>query len=398
MFVHRRASTSPQDETRSDSASQCSVPKDDQLVHMPSAHEPQPFAYPGYSDAQIKAYEHYQHKARSTSNEGYDCRLNRSSLAIPPGAFESYDVLDDDQDLWTVNRTASQHFQPYRHRDITVRKRNHLGQPKEWHEVVQVPQMQVVDTTVGLQMQHAAPSSPPLTSSDIRAVFASATGEQRSRKAFAWALEAPPHAIDDVSRERHGKEALHSKPTYSGLVRRQSGGASANDLRVLPRIRQGREPLAERLDRHDGRQCSFGCQKATSDGQCLERRNASSGTVIRRKSYVADEIETGPQPHSQSTTIAEIALGIFYSLLAYIQAIPVPKSAQIETLMSPVASTKAKAEALKAVLSIAAHGVAVCTILAVIWRLGAATMQLLDVLLWPLLVPLKILMWIGNSG
>ncbi|KXT13256.1 hypothetical protein AC579_2482 [Pseudocercospora musae] len=50
--------------------------RDDQfVVNMPSAREPQPFSYPGYTAEQIDALEHYRRKARRVSSDGYDRRL-----------------------------------------------------------------------------------------------------------------------------------------------------------------------------------------------------------------------------------------------------------------------------------------------------------------------------------
>ena len=37
------------------------------VIHMPSAREPQPYAFPGRSAEEIQAYEHYKQKARKTS-------------------------------------------------------------------------------------------------------------------------------------------------------------------------------------------------------------------------------------------------------------------------------------------------------------------------------------------
>ena len=52
------------------------VLSDDQfVVRMPSAGEPQPYAYPGYSSRQIQAFEHCRNKARRESYEGYGQRL-----------------------------------------------------------------------------------------------------------------------------------------------------------------------------------------------------------------------------------------------------------------------------------------------------------------------------------
>ncbi|EME44211.1 hypothetical protein DOTSEDRAFT_71893 [Dothistroma septosporum NZE10] len=80
-------------------------------------------------------------------------------------------------------------------------------------------------------------------------------------------------------------------------------------------------------------------------------------------------------------------------LLSYAQSLELPKVATVEILSSSDASAAEKIVALKAVLSLAAHTLALCTTLAMLWKLEAAIVHLLEVLLWPLMVPLRILRW-----
>ena len=109
-----------------------------------------------------------------------------------------------------------------------------------------------------------------------------------------------------------------------------------------------------------------------------------------------------PEPESLGGTktplSAEVMMDILRVLLSYAKSLEMPKLAVIEILSSPEASTREKLIAVKSVLSLAAHALAICTTLAMLWKLGAAIMHLLEVLLWPLMVPLRILRWVVGLG
>lgn len=57
------------------------------VVKMPSAHEPQPYSFPGSTTSEIQAFTHYKQKTRRTSGQGYDRRLFSSGEHQMPSSF-----------------------------------------------------------------------------------------------------------------------------------------------------------------------------------------------------------------------------------------------------------------------------------------------------------------------
>jgi hypothetical protein len=146
-----------------------------------------------------------------------------------------------------------------------------------------------------------------------------------------------------------------------------------------------------------GRKCSLGCRRNVS-GQCLDQRKVSLPVPADRLfSAELSKPDTDAGPVSAEKA-EEVLVGILAWLLCYIKGIRMPQSDLIETLRSADATSKEKADALKAALSLAGHVLAVGTALAMIWQLSAAVIHLLQIALWPLVVPFRILRWLMGAA
>lgn len=452
------AHQSPEDGRQARPGSTCSSRlKDDEfVVHMPSAREPQPFAYPGYSAEQIEAYEHYRDKSRRVSNEGYDQRLvhaSHGSRKRPSTPVPAEQALGSDEvaEGLVVCPITGRYFRAYRdtsnHCDmsgppnITVRKRSakvdsaKQRDKEEAHDRIDKAKNALSGAKSGVLF---APFASP-KKSDMH--VCSSNDSDNVPKSVPEAYRNTKHAqmcsaMGAISGETaHGsaprRNSVANGDHYYELVdckiKKKSpsrapdsdSSSSAIDLRQLPRVRLVRPECAalphhdhcHRPRRSDGelgnRQCSFGCERKASDGECVERRMPSSGTIRRTSPFEVQAwpATTSPSDKEQATAAtssptshAEIALGVLEALLSYMTHIKIPKSGQIELLMSQDAPTQERVEALKALVSLTAHALAVCTTLAMLWKLGSAVMHLLEVLLWPLAVPFKVLRWIARGG
>lgn len=452
------AHRSPKEDRQARPSSSCSSHlKDDEfVVHMPSAREPQPFAYPGYSAEQIEAYEHYRDKSRRVSSEGYDQRLihashgsrKRPSTPVPT---EQPPSSDETAEGLVVCPNTGQYFRAYRDisnncdmsepPNITVRKRSvkadkvQQGDKGDVHALVDKTKHTLSGAKSGVlsapftspkkpdshacssQCPNDVPISVPEAYRNTKhAQICSATGAISGKTAHG---SAPRR--NNVANGDHYYELVDCKIKKKSPRRPpdSDSSSSAIDLRKLPRVRLV-SPECAALPHHDhchrprhshgelgDRQCSFECERKTSDGECVERRMPSSGTVRRTSPFEVESSPATPSPSEKEqataattnpTSHAEIALGVLEALLSYMTRIKIPKSGQIELLMSQDAPTQERVEALKALVSLAAHALAVCTTLAMLWKLGSAVMHLLEVLLWPLAVPFKVLRWIARGG
>lgn len=411
--------------------------QDDQLVHMPSAREPQPFAYPGYTAEQIEALEHYRDKARRVSSEGYDRRR------FPSGQANVASTEDHEGAYANCSRFHDRSFTPYNACDeeptipapptLTVRKRDnlnvkisrilHCGQPA---------QDTAAPTAVADQVQVTAivtPSSPQPSATycpdnsikvqgdDNELHGRSPAAPRRSRKQYAQRSSAAadhkvcmdkcsaPRTTPDIACDTYvgcrSASALDDNSfahdsTSSRCV--FAGSESVPDLRHLPRVRLVKPELAAvpraaaASGRISNRQCSLGCERDGQSGACVQRRVGSTGSVIRSTSLF--EKPSSLQSEGEKVEYLEQLLDYLLLFLRYLGSLQMPRVGLIELLQDPEVSTKDKVEALKAILSLAGHALAVCTLLAMIWKLGTSLLQFFEVVLWPFVLPLRMVKWI----
>lgn len=408
----------------------CTLPEDRLIMHMPSAKEPQPFAYPGYSSEQIEAFEHYRHKARRVSSEGYDRRLLQTSR----NASSTYSTPDpehspDANDVLSYSPRHGHYFQPYNLRNgmherpqpqLVVRKRNTVKSVCQASEAVST----LADLSGRGQRLAEIPDSTftPVLTCDIKAdvccnarhglarvgpgaCCASKPAQQlptASEKISKQSCMAPRRgSVQDVAKGNHADK--DNAP--NGYSKTGPTGFDTTDLRTLPRVAlvrpehaampglRGHPPRGE-----GGRKCSLGCRRDVRSGACLEQRKVSGPAGTARLFSTEMPIPNTDTGRRSTEQAEEVLVGVVSWLLCYVKGIQLPQSDLIETLRSSNATAKEKADALKAALSLAGHVLAVGTALAMIWQLSAAVMQLLQIALWPLAVPFRILRWLLGAA
>ena len=411
--------------------------QDDQLVHMPSAREPQPFAYPGYTAEQIEALEHYRDKARRVSSEGYDRRR------FPSGQANVAFIEDHEGAYANCSRLHDRSFTPYNACDeeptipapptLTIRKRDnlnakisrilHRGQPAQdtAAPTAVADQVQVTANVTPRSPQssaiHCPDNSIKAQGDDNKLHGRSPASPRRSRKQYAQQSSAAadhkvcmdkcsaPRTTPDIACETYvgcrsacalDDNSFAHDSTSSRCA--FAGSGSVPDLRHLPRVRLVKPELAAvpraaaASGRIGNRQCSLGCERDVQSGACMQSRVDSTASVIRSTSLF--DKSSSLQSQGEKVDHLEHLLDYLLAFLRYLGSLQMPRVGLFELLQDPEVSTKDKVEALKAILSLAGHALAVCTLLAMLWKLGTSLLQFFEVVLWPFVLPLRIIKWI----
>ena len=388
------------------SRSQPLLNEDALVVHMPSAQEPQPYAYPGYSAKQIEAAEFDKRKARRVWSEGYDQRIflgnRQTSSGAGPGISASSSKLGQG-----VARDKSSHQSnaesPVVHQGhITVAKRRIGPQGFDRVEVGRDSQGRA-----DIQPTTFAPFSSPKTPA-MRAGDEMITELQTAQ----------------VRRHQDSPACyqVHRKPLDTD---RDNSSPRANDLKTLPRIALVHPTLAalphthphrQQVERTETRKCSFRCTKELDGNVCIQRRTPLSATAVSPKHSLFDQempvvmassaeppasqqdgshdFQDFPQPFEiLATAIVSIVDACRHVILPRI-----PHLRVLAVLRADDRSPQQKVDALKHILSTAGQALIVLGITATFWHVGSAIMHGFEVILWPVLVPFKILRWLGGGA
>ena len=383
------------------SRSQPVLSEDVLVVHMPSAQEPQPYAYPGYSAKQIEAAELYMRKARRVSSEGYDQRIfsehSQNSSGAEPGIPGIRKVSSND---------SGSHDK--------ISHRNNVESPVLQQGHIMVAKRRIGphgfdkidvggDCQCGAETHPAtfAPFSSPRT--PAMRVGGESITELRT---------VPPR------RHQHSPAEcqVHRKPLDTD---RDHSYSHAINLKGLPKLALVHPTLAalprthphrQRTEHEEPRKYSFGCAKDSQGNACIERRTPHSTTAPPSNYSFFDQVapfavdssavqssdkhSDFPQPFEiLATAIISIIDACRHVILPHI-----PHLTAVDVLRADDRSPQQKVDALRYMLSTAGQAIMVLGITAISWYVGSAIMHVLEVVLWPVLVPFKILRWLGNGA
>ena len=345
------------------------------VLPMPSAREPQPYAYPGRSAEEIRAFEHYRSKARKTSGEGWDRRcvrgggggVRKTGSADTGGCGGRRVVLAAEQERGR-NRAAvpgpvpvQGHFS--KRREGTVIRRGG-------------PSLEVLDGTAASeaeQMLRGAALFAPYSSPKTPARRSSGSGGGGRR----------PHA------NAHGPITHLSQLPKLHLVHPELASLP------MPKIRRAADHALATAAAAGSRSCSLGCDRSTEPGAC--QRLAS----LQHQNPNSHPLFTAPDPPLQSPLHHLTALLTF--LLRSLRAahtrlsahvhIRVPTPAMVATLASPDASVEEKLAASRVLMSLVGQVVAVLMAVTLVWRVCDAVLGVLGVVFWPLRGPVRLAWW-----
>lgn len=377
--------------------------KDDQFViHMPSAREPQPYTYPGRTPIEIEAFEHHKRKARRVSGDGYgQGQVSRNANGKAFGGVRKTTPTNarawDGAALATGFAVADAHVHsaaPFP--AVTVAKRSGRNFQED-HHPASVAGAELSASTFAPFCSPRTPASRPVAADTVlqtvRVPGASRDGHLGTGTVsnVTPILRKPlPTAPND------GLDIYQTGDSHNPLT-----SSSLPDLSQLPRVRLVHPQLASvpqmhalRHTRGAPRQCSLGCRREEDTGQCLETRDPSTDGIIKPRSSL---FETQAASSTLRTDdVLELLFGLAASALAFGRRIRLPRICALEPLRAPDATPQQKVDALKALLTLAGQGVTLLMVVTVLWRLGAALMQVFEVLFWPLAVPFKILRWLAG--
>lgn len=385
---------------------------DELVVHMPSAHEPQPYAYPGYSTKQIEAYQHYKQKARRVSSEGYDQRI-----------FQGVRQASNDASKTATGKSSC---------GLENAKCGHVAPCKN----AQAPSNRTITI-----IKRGEGNDSCMYAADRTKTSCCPSGAELSATSFA-PFSSPK--TPKISTGEQELENMHSLPgaCFKSIDRKPVGSARIDassqelnnepaNLRQLPRITLVHPSIAA-IPRsspvHDAvgasiespRKCSLGCQREGDGEICVERRlnsvqsspsartplfedspspgHSEDSSVLAAEQSQMSKAQTAPTAaQNVSEALVMVIIGVFDAC----KKVPWPSLSHfsmLDTLMAENATPAQKAEALKQLLASAGQVLGLLAILAMLWQIGTLIANALEIILWPLMVPFKVLRWLSNVG
>lgn len=330
-------------------------------VRMPSAREPQPYAYPGYSAQQIEALQRCTEKRRRVvSAERYDAQANASCVANKQG---------------------------YHRRAPHLHNNPHCLSGAEVDGVI------------------FAPFSSPRTPSSSKDPVSTAMKT----------LERP------ITQDSHPPgHSIPRKPLLTTTTKPSASERPGHDIRTLPRVRLIHPSLAAYPpNQASSRQCSLGCTRDSGTDLCVQRRLASSGSATSKTKRSLFNVDTGQtgldgytsglRDESEAVFVTQrmwcisptdIIVGLLITLTNTIKLIRLPTSLPqflnlpLEILTAEDASPQRKAQALKEVLSTVGQALLLVTLTAMVWQVGSTVMRCLCVIFWPLGALGRVVRWL----
>ncbi|KAK1069494.1 hypothetical protein LTR74_004819 [Friedmanniomyces endolithicus] len=320
------------------------------VVQMPSAREPQPYVYPGCSAAEIKALELYKRKVRKGSREECGGVRVGSGSAVTAAAG--------------VRKMA----------DIRVAKRQGHGSRGGHHEPAFAPGPELTAATFA---PFASPHTPSTRPMNVEATV------------LKTVCRTAPHR-DDSPYPDFETGPIRRKPVGSPPI-------SSNLSQLLPRVRlvhpeRASEPHPPPAP--TSRICSLGCERETGTGECHDKPS-------RPLPHPARQLFNPTKPPTaadQQDPTAQISAAALAYAVQKCQNLHFPDLSLLWALRAPDASPQQKIDGLGALLSLGAQVLAVLMVLSALWRLGAAVAGVVEVVLWPLVVPRRIVWWVVGGG
>jgi hypothetical protein len=330
-----------------------STAEDDRsVVHMPSAREPQPYAFPGRSAQEIQAFEHYKRKARKTSGDGWDQRCVQSG-----GIRKS---------------SATEHERG--------RKRiTSYGMPGQ------------IPTRDGMIVNRGMPSIEGLDGTTL-------AGADPRSLAMAFAPYSSPKTPARRTSGGHNPKSTRKLHDYAATISsKQHSSPPITHLSQLPKLHLVHPELASlplpklrRTADKGQRSCSLGCDRSPDADICPQ--------LVSSHRHVQPLFDEAPAslPVEHVKALATYIFGMLRTLhdsLGATVRITVPRPAMVHTLTDPDASLEEKVAASRALLALVGQVVGVFLAITVVWKLVDAVAGVISLVIWPLVVPMRVIWW-----
>lgn len=339
--------------------------KDDQfVVHMPSAREPQPYAYPGRSPAEIEAFEYYRSKSRRTSGEGYNRRK-------PIGGRVVCDAIPKTS---SGGRSAGSFHQSAAPGQVASSLKPY-------------PDIAVVKRQARKQLAQTSCRGPP-----------SSCGVEMSAMTFApftsprTPASAQCETVDTLLRTVRVPGAFRDiTPECTRLPMGSANATSGVDLSNLPPIRLVPPGLASLPQ--SARVCSLGCERGAETGNCV---NKDRSTPTSRSSLLRDTSADPKAGDRNGLGDHDLLLRLLAACMNAGRHLQLSKLDVLSALTIADATPQQKVDGLKSLIHLLGQSLLFLSALAMLWRLGTAIHHVVEMLLWPFAVPFKILRWLAG--
>ncbi|GAB7366811.1 hypothetical protein MBLNU230_g0985t1 [Neophaeotheca triangularis] len=377
---------------------------DDQFVmNMPSAAEPQPFEYPGFSAGQIEALEHYRSKTRKTSAEGYDQRLvcsggvrKTSAGSVVVGGVRKVSPISGRRVSPLLCGSGHEKFAQASRAlracsgnaaKASLREGSRGAVVGEDEDVVSSPQISPATFA-----PFSSPKTParrePETKYTAMRTMPGAYGDTASTTTDQRPDLKPRELVDG-----HGKANPQARQTCQ--TRPTSPDSTPQPLsQQLPRVRlvhpaQASKPRPSTQPAR--RTCSLGCTPDPTTATCTTSTQTRKVTPVPYPRWslfdpqptASDPASATQHPQSQALDLLLSTLLILLSALAsLVRQISLPRLGALEALTAANASPRQKLEALKAVLSLCGQVLVMLLVLAVVVEVGGAVARVLGFVGW----------------
>lgn len=333
-----------------------STAEDDRfVVHMPSAREPQPYAFPGRSAQEIQAFEHYRTKARKTSGDGWGQRCVQS------GGIRKSSATEYERGRKRISSNGIPGHYPTR--DGTVIGRG-------------MPSLEDLDGTAfaGADPRSLAVSFAPYSSPKTPARRTSGVQKSKSTR-----------KLHDYAASSSLKE--HSSPPITHLGQLPKLHLVHPDLASLPL------PKLRRTADKARRSCSLGCDRSPGTDDCSQ---LTSNHKHVQNLFASDEALSSSRVEHVTALLAYLlaVVRLLRGNLGATVRVRVPRPAMVNTLTSPDASVEEKIAASRALLALVGQIVGVLKAVSVVWRLLDAVAGVVGIVAWPLIVPARVIWWL----
>ena len=324
------------------------------IVHMPSAREPQPYAFPGRSAQEIQAFEHYKRKVRKTSGDGWDQRC------VQNGSIRKSSATEHELGRKMIpSHGVPGHFPT---RDGTVVRRG-------------MPSFEDIDGTAlaGADPRSVAVSFAPYSSPKTTA-----------RRTGGGQKQSSIRKLHDYEATSHSKQ--HASPPITHLGQLPKLHLVHPELAGLPLPKFRRT-----LDKAQ-RSCSLGCDSSPDADTCPQ---LSSNQKHIQLLFDPNE-DTTSSPIEHATALVTYLFGAARTLhdgLGATIRIRLPRPAMINTLTNPDASLEEKLTASRALLALVGQVLGAFMAITVVWRLLDAVAGVVSLVIWPFVVPMRLIWW-----
>ncbi|KAK3701866.1 hypothetical protein LTR37_015177 [Vermiconidia calcicola] len=404
------------------------------VVNMPSAQEPQPYAYPGYSAKQIAAFQHYKRKARRVSSEGYDHRLLNAARQLPSGSTECGNGARNLPPEPLCAQSVSEIRLPQTSdcKSAKMPAKNNIVAKRGARARDRGPEGDALYCVGGAEASGAtfAPFSSPKTptchsSADTVTAVKTLPSATEHQAAVVKRVHRKPVASLQgraIATNIHSSQNCDDHSTEKPSFHASTPKHPPTDLRDLPRIDLKHPSIASKPQAHpqrhphqrsETRKCSFGCVRDADSDVCLERRlvpvdNTSSIPSLFHDVHASTTAGSVTEPGSlrdkqqvKSHQVLEILVTVLVGIVdgcKHLNLPALPRPGVLNDLTAEETTPQQKINALRTILSSTGQAIAVVVITAALWQVGSLVLRVLEIILWPILAPFRILRWLSGSG